>query len=107
MSLNNTEILIYDFIKVPCKREKLRSYLLSRGVKITDRQMRKTVENMVLNGYLIGTSNKIGYFRIENADDLETALMDYKSKGKSLFKRANKLFNSFYKKDLEPEFIFK
>jgi len=102
-----THIVTYIALK-PCKRAKLLQYLLSQGCQITDRAMRKEVELMVKEGFLIGSSHSRGYFIVKDESDLNTAMKDYKSKVKGILSRAGFLYKNFYKtKNLEPELLFK
>jgi hypothetical protein len=57
--------------------------------------MRNIIAEMTKT-YLIGSSHQKGYFIIRNEADFNEAIADLKSKGKSIFERANNLFKLFH-----------
>lgn len=86
-----------------------RKALLDRlGNQVADRVLRKIIEQMIEEGYLIGTSATRGYFVIKDEHDYNAAMNELKSKGKSLFARANKLHQNFFntQKQLQYEILF-
>lgn len=101
--------LIFNFLKKagPVKRDSLLMYLHEHGHKITDREMRKIIEYMVVKeNYPIGSSHKRGYFIVNTANDLDCALADLKSKGKAIFNRANSLYKNYYGREIKQTEIF-
>jgi hypothetical protein len=87
-----TDILTKLETESPVKRLMLLKYLTQCGHIITDRQMRKTIEEMIIkDGCRIGSHNSKGYFIIKSENELDEALKDLRTKAKSLFNRASKL----------------
>lgn len=104
--MNYQKKIIYLISNQDIKRKDLREQLNNQ---LSDRALRKLIEVMINNGHLIGTSTQRGYFLIRSIDDYEDAMKELKSKGSTIFKRANKIHQNFFKTigNLEYEFVFK
>lgn len=104
--MNLQHKIFYIISKQDIKRKNLREQLNNQ---ISDRALRKLIEIMINDGYLIGTSTRRGYFLIKSEKDYEEAMLGLKKQGQSIFRRANKIHQNFYKKlgQLEYEFVFK
>lgn len=84
---------IYEYLNsnTTVKRSVLLNHLLNLGFKVSDRGMRKMIEDLVMyEDVKIGTDLS-GYFLIRTDADLQRAMKCLKSKAYSLFARANKL----------------
>jgi len=90
--------------KIPIHRNELLALIkLEYPYKLSDRALRKTVENMVKEGgYPIGTSEE-GYFWIENNEDLEKAIRPLEKKALSILERKKKLVEN-WQKNYQMEF---
>jgi len=65
------------------------------SIKITDRELRKIVERLVMSGYPIGTCEK-GYYWIESYADLQEAVKSLRKKALSILMRAKRLERSWH-----------
>lgn len=79
------------------KRGALLAYLRVCGFITTDREMRITIEEAVMEGELIRSSSN-GYSIIKSEAELHEAILYLKKKAFPLFARANALLKSFTKK---------
>lgn len=82
----------------PIKRKNLLMRLrIVHGYNITDRQMRRTIEEMITeDGYLIASGEQ-GYYIIHNSTQLADAQKYLRAKAFPLFHRASKLHANFFK----------
>lgn len=95
--------IIFEIIEKhsPIKREKLLAELqhghYSMFHKMSDRKMRRTIEEMITqDGYLIASGEK-GYYIIRNSGHLLDAQRYLTAKAYPLFNRASSLHASFFK----------
>lgn len=91
---------IYNIIRQlsPIKRKDLLDVLKLVHPDLTDRQMRKEINQMITtDGYCIQSSN-LGYSVIRNIDDLKNAMEYLKAKSKPIAIRANCLLHNFNRK---------
>ena len=68
---------------------------------LKERTLRKIIEQMVKEGYAVGSCHRRGYFLIRNQQDFDDAFGDLKARYKSLIERANALHKSFYKTEMQ------
>lgn len=77
------------------KRANLLKLLKEEGHQITDRILRKTVEEMVTkDGYCISSSDK-GYHLIASQEEFEKSVSYLESKARAIAIRKNSLINNF------------
>ena len=93
--------LIYSILKFadrPVKRPELLSNIFVKFSQVTDRTMRKSIEEMItVDGYLIASSEK-GYHLIQTEKDLTAAMEYLDSKASSIAIRKNCLLRNYRNK---------
>lgn len=87
------------------KRKELLAHLHSLGMDVTDRLMRKEIESLIEDGFLISSSEK-GYKIIKSEEELKDAVAYLKAKAFPLFHRAECLEKSFYSKTSKQTQLF-
>lgn len=87
------------------KRKELLSYLHSLGINTSDRLMRKEIEGLIDDGFLISSSEK-GYKIIRNEDELQEAVNYLRKKALPLFDRIAHLQKSFQLKNTRQTQLF-
>ena len=101
MTQNIQKRIIFNIIKQEAIKRRDLLHLLSTAFStdfpgITDRIMRKLIEEMVnKDGYNVQSSNE-GYSAITNSNQVEDAKLYLKKKAFSLFKRATNIHKNFY-----------
>lgn len=85
------------------KRANLREQLTARGYRIPDRQLRKTIEELItVEHYSIGSCER-GYWLILTPEDLEEARRQLKGRAEALTIRANCLQRNFQEGKLQQQ----
>jgi hypothetical protein len=89
-----------DIVQLLCnkayvKRAELLIYLNHRGHKITDRQLRKAVEDLVMDDGCCIASTEDGYHLIRSEHELRSAVDYLRKKAQPIAIRANKLIRNY------------
>ena len=91
------------------KRSELLMALNFEGIKITDRQLRAAVEDLVMTDGCCIASTDHGYHLIKNIHDLNEAVEYLRKKARPIAIRANKLITNYqdaYGEQLNISFNF-
>lgn len=91
----DTEIIEILHLAKHTKRAQLREQLTAKGYYLTDRILRKHVENLITDEKYCIQSSERGYSLITTPEDLEAAKKYLKAKAFSLLSRADCLESNF------------
>ena len=100
---------IFDYLKnssKPVKRPELLFHLRGLGFDCSDREMRATIEEMVVHGgFLIGSSER-GYAAIKTKEEMEAAMKYLNAKAEAIAVRKNCILHNWreqYKEEYQPQ----
>ena len=99
---------IFDYLKESdrsVKRPELLSHLRSLGFVCSDREMRATIEEMIVHGRYLIRSSEMGYSAIRSKEEMEAAMKYLNAKAEAIAIRKNWLHRNWrevYKEEFQP-----
>lgn len=84
-------------VKRSVKRPELLGHLKSIGFQVTDREMRATIEEMIVHDEYLIRSSEIGYCSIETKEEMEAAMKYLNAKAEAISIRKNSLLRNWRK----------